>query len=242
MKRAGRIHHHGEVIEFEIRPGTRRRRHLQLRTDAEGGLVVVAPRRADARSVEAALQEMAPRVARFLAGARRRLADIPPLAWETGEMHWFRGRRWPLQVAVGARRRAVCLAGEQLRVAVPSDEGFAVREALRAWYRAQAAERLAGRLSDIAALAPWVETAPPLKLRRMRRTWGSCSSRGSVLLNSHLVKAPDDLADYVIAHELCHLVEMNHGPRFYRLLERLDPEWRARRARLKAHGHLWLHE
>jgi predicted metal-dependent hydrolase len=242
MSRAGHIVHGDQVIEFEMRPGTARRRHLQLRMGATGRLVVVTPRRASPAAVQAALQDMAPRVARFLVGARRRLSETPPLAYAPGEKHWFRGRPYALAVSAGARRARVRLEAERLQVSVAEPSPTAVRDALRAWYRAEAAVRFAGRLEAIGARAPWVSAPPPLKLRRMRRTWGSCSSKGSVLLNTHLVKAPDALADYVIAHELCHLVEMNHGPAFYRLLDGLEPGWKALRARLKAEGHRWLNE
>ena len=79
-----------------------------------------------------------------------------------------------------------------------------------------------------------------LQVRRMRRTWGNCSSRGLIKLNVHLVKAPLQLIDSVIAHELCHLQEMHHGRAFYALLEGLNPDWRSHRTRLRTQGARYL--
>ena len=70
----------------------------------------------------------------------------------------------------------------------------------------------------------------------MKRRWGSCSGTGRILLNTELVKAPVHCIDYVITHELCHLRFASHGPEFYRLLDRLMPDWRQRKERLERVG------
>ena len=80
-----------------------------------------------------------------------------------------------------------------------------------------------------------------MRLRLMKRTWGNCSASGLITLNPHLVKAPPELVDYVIAHEVCHLREHNHGKAFYALQDRLHPNWREARDRLKKQGHRYLH-
>lgn len=76
----------------------------------------------------------------------------------------------------------------------------------------------------------------------MKRTWGTCNSKGLIRLNTHLVKAPQACLDYVISHELCHLKEMNHGPGFYRLQEAIWPDWRRYRQHLREHGNRYTQE
>jgi predicted metal-dependent hydrolase len=74
----------------------------------------------------------------------------------------------------------------------------------------------------------------------MKKQWGSCSPRGNILLNPHLVKAPRECIDYVILHELCHLKEHNHSPEFYRLLNQLMPDWKQIKAKLDGMAELLL--
>ena len=66
----------------------------------------------------------------------------------------------------------------------------------------------------------------------MRRQWGSCSAQGILIPNPHLIRAPSACIDYVLLHELCHLKVHNHSPKFYSLLEREMPRWRAVKQRL----------
>jgi hypothetical protein len=73
---------------------------------------------------------------------------------------------------------------------------------------------------------------PDIIVRAMSTRWGSCSANGRITLNVKLVKVPRLYIDYVIFHELCHLAEPNHTPRFYELLDRVLPDWRERREKL----------
>ena len=76
----------------------------------------------------------------------------------------------------------------------------------------------------------------------MRSQWGSCSLSGRISLNTHLVKTPPRLAEYVVLHELCHLRHHDHSPRFYALMERYMPDWRVRRSELDRYLPVLLQE
>jgi predicted metal-dependent hydrolase len=75
-----------------------------------------------------------------------------------------------------------------------------------------------------------------LTLRDQRSRWGSCSSAGALSFNWRLVLAPHDVLDYVVVHEVCHLVELNHGPAFWRLVERRRPAYAESKRWLDDHG------
>ena len=75
-----------------------------------------------------------------------------------------------------------------------------------------------------------------LTLRDQRTRWGSCSSNGALSFNWRLVLAPHDVLDYVVVHEVCHLAEHNHGPRFWRLVEQRRPAYRDPKHWLDEHG------
>ena len=73
---------------------------------------------------------------------------------------------------------------------------------------------------------------PVVRFRRMKRRWGSCSQKGGILLNTKLLRAPSHCIDYVIVHQLCHLIHPNHDRAFFRLLTKVMPDWKLRMERL----------
>ena len=75
-----------------------------------------------------------------------------------------------------------------------------------------------------------------MTLRDTRSRWGSCAADGSLMYSWRLIMAPPSVLDYVAAHEVAHMVEMNHSARFWAVVERLSPGWQAERAWLKRHG------
>lgn len=236
------ISHAGELIEYKIihRPAVTRRIHLEI--DTHGGLQVVAPRRMSPGAVRQALQQRSLRVARFLSEARRQQGGRPDLLYVNGEEHLFLGRHYPLRVLVqpGSRGKVEMQAKGILVIAADEQAGR-ISQQLQKWYRQQAKTYFTQRLSIISELAPWtVGQQPALRLRRMKRTWGNCSAKGLITLNTHLIKAPAQVIDYVISHEVCHLREHNHSRAFYALQQELFPSWRETKAELKQSGHIYL--
>ena len=80
--------------------------------------------------------------------------------------------------------------------------------------------------------APLGLPEPELVVKPLKARWGICTVAGTITLNLELMKMPVTSIDYVIVHELCHLVEHNHGKRFHQLLDRMMPDWKVRRERL----------
>jgi len=166
---------------------------------------------------------------------QRHLDRLPPPAprlwYAAGEPHPLLGRHYPLAPLPSARRR-VRIADGRLRAALPAaDDPERVARALRDWYRSEAGRVFGERLAywgPAAAARLATPPAPQLRLRRMRRRWGSCTGAGVVTLNTRLVERCRCLIDYVLVHELCHLRELNHSPRFHALVTELMPDWRRR--------------
>ncbi len=152
------------------------------------------------------------------------LADGIPLRW-LGEPRILR-----LDSGRGLRD-----TGEELWLGVPagaSPEELATR--LTRHYQVAARADFAIRLQR---LAPEIGVpVPPFKLSGARARWGSCSRQGSVRLNWRLMLLPAPLVDYVVAHELAHLIEFNHSPRFWAVVARAVPDWAVRRKALNQLG------
>lgn len=227
-------------LEYTImhRPRVTKRLHMEL--DEKGGLVVVAPRHWSKRHINATLSQNTSRVVRFLVRARQQ--QVTPLKYVHGEEHFYLGRRYPLMIfTLDDRRTKVVFTGDEICIEIRKDSKADARTVLQGWYGQQALKILGERFQLMKERAPWArDRSVPLKLRKMKRSWGNCSSKGVIKLNTHLIKAGLPVIDSVIAHELCHLQEMNHGKKFYILLESLNPDWRRDRKNLRTEGKVYL--
>lgn len=144
------------------------------------------------------------------------------------ESHYVWGKRVLLKVEE-AREARVALGPRTLVLFVRTGTPHGDREALLArWYRQQVRAAAQGLVEH------WAEELgielQGIHVRRMKTKWGSCNpKRRTIRLNTELAKKPRDCLAYVVAHELVHLHEPTHGPRFVALLDRLLPQWRQTR-------------
>jgi len=149
-----------------------------------------------------------------------------PRQYVSGESYRYLGRQYRLKVIADTVERIVLSRGWlTISVADPANRR-AVQRLIHGWYRAKSEHVFNERLIACHARVETLGiTLPALGIRTMKRRWGSCSKTGKVTLNLKLIQAPRALIDYVILHELCHLVELNHRPRFWALLTRVIPDW-----------------
>jgi predicted metal-dependent hydrolase len=162
----------------------------------------------------------------------RRLNALPPrTAFADGATIPFLGGALTLRHAAGARG-AAWREGEALIVA--GDPRHLARRATE-WLKRAARAEFARRAGEKAALIG--RPAPRVAVGDPKRQWGSCSAGGVLRLSWRLVLAPGEVVDYVVAHEVAHLAEMNHGREFWAAVARLTPNAGAARTWLKRHGH-----
>jgi len=128
-------------------------------------------------------------------------------------------------------KRGVVIDGDTLIVGGPCD--MASKRLLR-WLKAVAKTRIAALVQNHANTLDVTWTR--LSIGDMRSRWGSCSGQGTLRFNWRLIMAPPDIINYVAAHEVAHLIEMNHSPDFWAQVERCTPDWRVSRRWLHKHG------
>jgi len=207
-----------------------RRRSIGMAVDLDG-LTVRAPRWVSIREIEDALIERGAWILRTLAEWRSRRRDVLPSEWRTGAPILYRGRE--LKLALFPSRATEVRADLfDLTVRTPSasDERH-VADTVGRWLRDEAATRVLPRVEDYAR--GLVDDMPPVRLSNARSEWGSCNHRGEIRLNWRLIQLPPALADYVVAHEVAHLVELNHSRRFWAVVEQLMPGHDAHRKALE---------
>ncbi len=207
---------------YSVRRSTRARR-VRVSVDPRVGVQVVLPQRAARREAAAAVAELRPWIERRLAeaaAARARLAGEPGTVPYLGAA---------LRVLPEDGRTRVHRRGDELLVPAA---GPAV--ALERWYRRAAREEIALRLGPVTAALGRRHAG--LTIRNQRTRWGSCSANGTMSFNWRLLLAPEPVLDYVIWHEACHLVVMDHSAGFWSLLERHLPGFRGPQGWLRTNG------
>ena len=217
-------------LAYAIRASTRRRT-LSLELRADGSLTVATPRGLSLATIRAFVESRRA----WIEAKRALLARPAPLRVlpEHGARLPYLGSELVLDISIAPSRRAACRCDSgNLMIEVPHDS--AIRPAIEAWYRREAARHYAARLAHFAPLVG--RAARKLVIRAQRTRWGSCSARGTISLNWRLMQAPPEILDYVLVHELCHLLVPNHSPRFWAEVARVLPDWRRRRAQLRQFG------
>jgi predicted metal-dependent hydrolase len=196
-----------------------------------GRVRVAAPKRLDNEQIRLAIVQ---RLA-WIKRKRKQLRDAERQSERemvTGETHNVWGVRHRLTVVERPGRRDVAVRGNRLLLMVPAGSDAAVRRSvLEDWYRAQLRTRIT------VLLARWESkvgrTVDQWQIKRMKTKWGSCNADAARLwFNVELAKKPPLCLEYVVVHEMVHLIERTHGERFLNLMDQLLPDWRSRRDQL----------
>lgn len=239
IKRGRHAIRYGDTtISYRVQPITNLSDRVRIHIDPDAHVLVEVPRNCDIGAVRQAVRARARWICDRLEEVAVRKANILPREYVSGESHLYLGRRYMLKVLAADNDNppGVKLTGASLKVWVDERKGQprneSVRNLLRVWYRRHAYDRISRRLEAVQLSVPWLKRLPEWRLLTMKRQWGSCSPSRVVLVNPSLIKAPARCIDYVLVHELCHLKEHNHSPRFYRLLERSFPGWEDAKRRL----------
>lgn len=218
----------GRDIAYQLRRSPRRTIGLSI---DHRGLRVGAPLRARLGDIETLIRQHGQWVLDKLDNWQDKL-PTPELAIADGTVISIVGEA--LTVAIDPQRqRGYALDREAglLRLNAVQPPATALRNALQAEARTLFAARLAHYAGQMG------RPTPPLRLSSARTRWGSCNHRGGIALNWRLLFMPLSIIDYVVVHELAHLKEMNHSPRFWSVVEEFCPEWHSRRHELKQLAH-----
>jgi hypothetical protein len=223
----------GDSLAYQLRRA--RRRTIGFQID-DRGLTVSAPRWVSLRDIESAIEEKERWIRSRLEQwqqwrAKRRL---PKVHFADGGKLPFLGTEITLRLRADLRANELAHAagGEELRLALSADADEArVRDTVQSWLKEQAQRVLDERLLELSTrngvkYASWA-------LSSARSQWGSCAADGRIRLNWRLIHFSIPVIDYVVAHELAHLKELNHGPEFWRQVARLLPGFEAARDHIR---------
>lgn len=222
MKR--RVRAGGVLIEYNLVQTARRDVLIQA---LEGGLTrVYAPKHARLTDVDALVRENAEKIAAMTERLKPR-----PLA--DGDVIYVEGH--PRSVTIRRGKENVELGEDYFAITTPApDNAGAVRAQALSFLSALALSRIRGRIDHFLPLTGGQVNRVTVRAQRSR--WGSCSSKHNLNFNWKLILAPPGCLDYVVIHELCHLTEFNHSPRFWSLVEAQQRDYQVWKDYLKRNG------
>lgn len=201
---------------------TNRRKSADIRVE-EGAVSIVVPVNTSAEKIDQLLVTKRQWIKEKIA-LQRELNPASTTQYVSGEAFSYLGRNYRLKVETGNFAPVKLLNG-RLVVTVPSgsEQPHMIRNALVRWYKRQAEQKLTEKVERF---APMVGVEPAgVGIRTFKSRWGSCTAKGKLEFNWLIMMAPNRMVDYVVIHELCHLIRHDHSPEFWREMARVMPEY-----------------
>lgn len=225
--------HYGSA-SFPLLMEFRAVKRLSISVHPDQRVTVVAPEEYAAEQVMPRIRRRAQWIVRQRTYFEQFQPKQPAKRFISGETFRFLGRQYRLKVQA-ANSDSVKLHGRYLHVNSTRLSSLEHNRCLvEKWYRERAQAIFSSRFEACRAAARRLRIPiPKFSVRRFEKRWGSCSNTGKIVVNVELIKAPLQCIDYVFFHEICHLKVRDHGPRFFRLLSQLMPDWKRRKERLE---------
>ena len=222
----------GAEFSYKLFRSKKRKYSLSMKVTRMGQLQINVPFKTRESDIEAFIASKT-RWIKSTISKYQALSPSPKLIYQDGELHRYMGVDYPL-VCISSAQSKVKLCHQQLHVY--HRKNTSIKNILNKWYKNTALAYFTKRTLQLAEdfKLPKIND---IKVRFMKARWGSCSSHAVITYNIHLIKTSCENIDYVIIHELCHLVHANHGAQFYRLQTQLNPNWKRQKAQLNTEAH-----
>lgn len=209
------------------------RKSLEIAVHPDKSVVVKAPLTSTTDAIEEKIKKRVRWIQRQIAYFNQFDPRTPERRYVGGESHLYLGRKYRLKIEL-ADKEDVLLKNGYFFITSASNQSEHIKELMDAWYKRRAKVYLSKTFDDCwEAFRKDNLCKPHLKLQKMNKRWGSLSDKGRLTLNVNLIQTPKECIEYVVFHELCHLVHHHHGAEFYKLLDRTVPDWAKRKHKLE---------
>lgn len=211
----------------------RKRKSLGIKVHPNSQVEVLAPLAAREEQVFEKVKLKAPWILKQIDHFNTYKPSTTPRRFINGETHLYLGRQYRLKIVPDNEDVVKAYRG-QLWLHSPNPKPEALKVQLDKWYKQRASAVFSELLEEVLPKFKRYKISDPvLTIRTMSKRWGSCTPAGRIILNTELIKAPKGSIEYVIIHELCHLVHHNHTKAFQSLQSRMLPDWRKWKDRLE---------
>lgn len=211
-----------------------KRKSIALKITSEGLLKVSAPIGLDPKIVDDWVLKKKPWIEQKTKALSQRAVGF----YSGGQEVFVLGKQYEVQVLETAGDAGVFIVGSRCEIRLKRPSIEAARYAMGQYHSQLASQAISKHINYH---APKIGVLPnDIRLKDQKSRWGSCSSKGNLNFNWRLAMADDQVIEYIVVHELCHLVHMNHSQAFWNLVESHLPGYEGHRAWLKTNGHLFF--
>lgn len=210
---------------------SQRKRTAEIKVDDSHVIVIVPQTLSDLR-IQSLVNQRRRWINKKLA-LQSQVVPYKPKEFISGEAFSYLGRNYRLKLTRKHSDNVKLKNGYFMVGRSPKKEDH-IRLALEAWYKSHATQRLTEKTQRYAELLG--VTPRTVTIKDFKTKWGSCSVRDEIAFNWRIIMAPHSVIDYVVAHELCHLIEHNHSAKFWNALEKITPDYRNKKTWLRMNG------
>lgn len=233
----GRNHQKGEFVygekAYSYRIQQRKRKTLGIEVHPNCDILVSAPPGIALDEIGKRVERRKEWIVKQIGYFTRFALRTPPRQYLSGETHLYLGKQYRLKIEPAPRKKVTLKQG---RIWIETDmpHPISVKALLNAWYRKRAHEYIPKFIDKhYPYFAKKGFERPRVVFKILTKRWASMSQGGILTINPRLVQAPSSCIEYVIVHELCHLVILGHTPAFFSLLSKLMPNWEKMKERLE---------
>lgn len=212
------------------------RKTVSIIIEANATVRIMAPNKLKHSEIESLIEKKMDWILKHL--DRMSQQNVTSMTYASGSTMLFLGEQKVLTIkeVPKAKDQKVCASGGGIHVYTITCEGEHIQLLLTKWLRLRAEEIIIERVAYYSEQMGVIPMKVSVKTQTKR--WGSCNSKKQIYLNWRLVFAPVEIIDYVVIHELSHIMHMNHSTLFWQLVESFDSKYKAHRKWLKDHGHM----
>lgn len=202
------------------------RKTMEIAVHPDSTVIVKVPMDSDISLIEKKLHKRARWIFKQLNYFRQFTPKTPDRCYVSGETHLYLGKQYRLKISCDQKNSVKLTKGFFQVICREEPTPEIAKKLMRGWYLQKANKHFNESLNRC-----WPKfnafgfTQPKISIKRMQKRWGSLSDKGTITLNTNLIRAPKECIDYVVTHELCHLKYHDHSPDFYMLLDSIIPGW-----------------
>jgi len=221
-------------IEFDVT--YRDRKTLEIRVEPPDKIQVISPKGLNDETIKEKVKSRG----KWIIGKLLDFKDTGYIPFKrefvNGESFMYLGRNYLLKINIDNElsKPKVELLDGRLQISSPAKDQDILKKALEKWYRRQAEKIILKRVEFYKHKFNVVPRQ--VKIKQQKKRWGSCTSKGDLLFNWRTIMAPSPVIDYIIVHELSHLIHKNHSGKFWKSVESILPDYKDRKKWLKDYG------